>query len=81
MHISWILFSIIFSRSRLIFRKIPHLCKEAIVLPVGKIKYPKTSNDFIPVALTPLVMKCFDKLVGYELLLATGFRSLAALTG
>ncbi len=33
--------------------------------------YPKTLNDFRPVALTSLVMKCFEKFVRDELLLKT----------
>ncbi len=47
----------------LYLQKMCKLWKEAIVVPVRKTSYPKTLNDFRPVALTSLVMKCFEKFV------------------
>ncbi len=67
----------IFQKS-LYLQKIPKLWKEAIVVPVTKTHYPKTLNDFRPVALTLLVIKCFEKFVRDELLLKTqSFRFIA----
>ncbi len=60
----------IFQKS-LYLQKIPKLWKEAIVVPIRKTRYPKTLNDFRPVALTSLVMKCFEKFVRDKLLLKT----------
>ncbi len=60
----------IFQKS-LYLQKNPKLRKKAIVVPVRKTSYPKTLNDFRPVALTSLVMKCFEKFVRDELLLKT----------
>ena len=35
--------------------------KKSTVIPVAKHNHPKVINDFRPVALTSLVMKCFEK--------------------
>ena len=43
--------------------KVPRCCKETIVVPVPK-KCPVTClNDYRPVALTSVIMKCFERLV------------------
>jgi len=44
-------------------QKVPNLWKQSIVVPVGKSKHPKSSNDFRPIALTSLVMKSLEKLI------------------
>ncbi len=45
--------------------------KQAIVVPVPKIVNAVTLNDFRPIALTSLIMKCFEKLVKEVLLAKT----------
>lgn len=42
--------------------------KKSIVVPVVKTRSPQVINDFRPVALTSLVMKCFEKVVKGEIL-------------
>ena len=42
---------------------VPALWKRSIIIPVPKISCPSTDNDFRPIALTSVVMKCFEKLV------------------
>ena len=42
---------------------IPSFWKWATIIPVPKIPKPKVLNDYRPVALTPIVMKCFEKIV------------------
>ena len=42
---------------------VPSLWKTSIIPPVPKSRTPKELNDFRPVALTPIVMKCFERLV------------------
>ena len=44
-------------------RLVPALWKLSEIIPVPKIKFPKVNNDFRPVALTSLVMKCFEHIV------------------
>ena len=64
----------------LIFRKslqlcsVPRLWKDSIIVPVPKIRAPKTLNDFRPVALTSLVMKSFERIIKAEILSATQSR-------
>ena len=55
-------FHTIFQWSLNIF-EVPRLWKCATIIPVPKITKPKVLNDFRPVVLTPIVMKCFEKLV------------------
>lgn len=57
----------IFRRS-IALQRVPKLCKEAIVVPVPKTTHAVTLNDLRPIALTSLIMKCFEKLVKDELL-------------
>ena len=42
---------------------VPSLWKSSIISPVPKSRAPKELNDFRPVALTSIVMKCFERLV------------------
>ncbi|KAI2646120.1 hypothetical protein H4Q32_023831 [Labeo rohita] len=47
------------------FRKsvIPTCFKESTIVPVPKKPHPASLNDYRPVALTSVVMKCFERLV------------------
>ena len=47
---------------------IPKPWKESIIIPVPKNRTPNKFNDYRPVALTSIVMKCFEKIVKSELL-------------
>jgi len=42
---------------------IPTLWKKSVITPVPKKPCPKVNNDFRPVALTSIVMKCFEKIM------------------
>ena len=42
---------------------VPELWKESTIIPVPKKVKPEALNDFRPVALTSVVMKCFERLV------------------
>uniref|UniRef100_A0A8C5G818 Reverse transcriptase domain-containing protein n=2 Tax=Gouania willdenowi TaxID=441366 RepID=A0A8C5G818_GOUWI len=42
---------------------IPPCLKSATIIPVPKKSPPVSHNDYRPVALTPIVMKCFERLV------------------
>ena len=42
---------------------IPSLFKAATIIPVPKKSSPSCFNDYRPVALTPIIMKCFERLV------------------
>ncbi|XP_055494275.1 zinc finger protein Helios isoform X8 [Leucoraja erinacea] len=42
---------------------VPNCLKSAIIVPVPKKPNPACLNDFRPVALTPILMKCFERLV------------------
>ena len=61
------IFTLIFSLSRQL-HIVPHLWKDSIIIPVPKSNPPKVLKDLRPVALTSLVMKCFEKLVKEEIL-------------
>ena len=37
--------------------------KAATIIPVPKKSFPSCFNDYRPVALTPIIMKCFERLV------------------
>ena len=41
----------------------PRLWKLSHIVPIPKIPKPVVHNDFRPIALTPVIMKCFEKLV------------------
>ena len=41
----------------------PSLWKTSVICPVPKCKNPQQLNDYRPVALTPVVMKCFERMV------------------
>lgn len=61
------IFSFIFMWS-LELQNVPNIWKESIIVPEPKNKTLKSHNDYRPVALTSLVMKCFEKIVLHELL-------------
>ena len=42
---------------------IPTMWKTSEIIPVPKCKLPSTYNDFRPVALTSIFMKCFEKII------------------
>ena len=42
---------------------VPSHLKTSIIIPVPKKPAPSCFNDYRPVALTPIVMKCFERLV------------------
>ena len=42
---------------------IPSLWKSSTVIPIPKITKPAVLNDYRPVAFTPIVMKCFDRVI------------------
>ena len=50
---------------------IPALWKKSIICPVNKIPNPVELNDFRPVALTPIIMKCFERIMLHHLLKQT----------
>ena len=50
---------------------IPHTWKKSLICPVPKKKNPSNLNDFRPVALTSIIMKCFEKIVLSHLLTFT----------
>ena len=64
------IFSILFSWS-LRDCIVPSLWKRSIICPVPKSKNPKELNDFRPVALTPIAMKCLERIVLGRLQLQT----------
>ena len=46
---------------------IPAKWLTAELVPVPKVKRPSTKNDLRPIALTPIIMKCFERVVLKEL--------------
>lgn len=42
---------------------IPHCLKSATIIPIPKTSLPRSLNDYHLVALTPEIMKCFERLV------------------
>ncbi len=42
---------------------VPEILTKSIIVPVAKTRSPQELNDFRPVALTSLVMKCLEKVV------------------
>ena len=42
---------------------IPRCLKSATIIPVPKTPAPKCPNDYRPIALTSVVMKCFERLI------------------
>ncbi len=51
--------------------KVPTLWKTSTIVPVPKNPRPTPPNDFQPIALTSLVMKCFERLVKRYIILQT----------
>ena len=47
---------------------VPSAWINSLICPVPKNKSPSTLNDFRPIALTSVVMKCFEKIVLRQLL-------------
>lgn len=43
--------------------KVPRCFKTATIIPIPKFSVVSGLNDQRPVALTPIVMKCFERLV------------------
>eukprot|EP00745_Piridium_sociabile_P040895 TRINITY_DN7963_c0_g1_i8.p1 TRINITY_DN7963_c0_g1~~TRINITY_DN7963_c0_g1_i8.p1 ORF type:complete len:536 (+),score=69.46 TRINITY_DN7963_c0_g1_i8:209-1816(+) len=42
---------------------VPNVWKNSIICPIPKKKSPTTLNDYRPIALTSIVMKCFERIV------------------
>jgi len=42
---------------------VPALWKKAVIIPIPKKPHPLENNDFRPVALTSIIMKCFEKYI------------------
>ena len=51
--------------------QVPNIWKCAIIIPIPKVPKPTTLNDYRPVALTPVIMKCFEKIVKEILIVQT----------
>ena len=64
------IFSILFSWS-LKDCCVPDLWKKSVICPVPKKNKPVSLNDYRPVALTSIIMKCFEKIVLKNLLVQT----------
>ena len=47
---------------------VPKCWKASVIIPVPKTKRPISNNDFRPIALTPIVMKSFERIVLEKLL-------------
>ena len=45
----------------------PHAWKNSTIIPVPKKATPFQLNDYHPVALTPIIAKCFEKVVSKHL--------------
>ncbi|KAL6490166.1 hypothetical protein MHYP_G00005110 [Metynnis hypsauchen] len=56
------IFTVIFNLS-LSLSTVPSCFKQSVIVPVPKKPQPACHNDYRPVALTSVVMKCFEKLV------------------
>ena len=50
---------------------VPQAWKTATIVPVPKTAQAKVPNDFRPIALTPLLSKCMERVVSKELSLQT----------
>ena len=50
---------------------VPSVWKNSVICPIPKKKNPSSLNDYRPVTLTSIVMKCFEKLVLRRLLTFT----------
>ena len=48
--------------------KIPNLWKLSAISPLPKKSNPKSNNDYRPIALTSVIMKCFEKIIKEKLL-------------
>ena len=49
-------------------QSVPLLWKTSVIVPIPKKRCPTALNDYRPVALTSIVMKCFEKIIKRELL-------------
>uniref|UniRef100_A0A3P9KDL8 Reverse transcriptase domain-containing protein n=1 Tax=Oryzias latipes TaxID=8090 RepID=A0A3P9KDL8_ORYLA len=43
--------------------EVPALWKNSVIIPIPKISSPQSGNDFRPIALTCIAMKCFEKIM------------------
>ena len=43
--------------------RVPKTWKDAVIIPIPKNARPAANNDFRPIALTSIVMKCFERMV------------------
>ena len=43
--------------------ELPNCFKSSYIVPVPKKPSPESLNDYRPVALTSVIMKCFEKLI------------------
>lgn len=50
---------------------VPDLWKKSVICPVPKKSKPVSLNDYRPVALTSIVMKCFERLILKQIILQT----------
>ena len=48
--------------------KNPNLWKLSAISPLPKKSNPKSNNDYRPIALTSVIMKCFEKIIKEKLL-------------
>jgi hypothetical protein len=64
------IFTIIFNRI-MSTCLIPDIWKLSTIIPIPKNKTPNCLNDFRPIALTSIVMKCFEKLLLFRLKIFT----------
>lgn len=46
---------------------IPRCLKSATIIPIPKTSLPISLNDYLTVALTPVIMKCFERMVLYHI--------------
>lgn len=50
-------------KSSIVHKTVPTIWKSAVIAPIPKTPNPSQPSDFRPIALTSLVMKCFERLV------------------
>ena len=60
---SWLVYSQTFSNLSLSTGIVPACFKSSVIIPVQKKSKVTCPNDWRPVALTPIVSKCFEKLI------------------
>lgn len=65
---AWV-FTMIFNQS--LSQAILPSCLKSTIVPLPKKTFNSSPNDFCPVALTPVIMKCFERLVLIQVLIHT----------